>query len=287
MSIENPEAKPPPALEPGQQGAAEPPLSGPAGAPAPSAAPVIVGAIMVAVLVICGYVAWQNRALFTASHGPGAYAVQPYAPPSQLISAHDHVLAYTQPDTSSTQVVMFGPGVALAVNGRVSRGFGNDWYAITWNGQTAFVRASDAVPGQATAPPPTAPHVAPLPPRIVKPPAEAEDALRSDVSAPPMITGPFELTNPRWIRRPSSRDVARYYPRRALDDSRSGRVVLDCVANSNGRLDCSVASEEPQGYQFGQAALSIARGMRIAPTLPDGRSVAGGHVRVPLSFRAD
>jgi TonB family protein len=262
----------------------------PASAPAVQrgAAPVIIGAIVVAVLIVAGYLFWQNRALLAVPHGPaGAYTVQPYTPPSQLISAHDHVVGYARPDMSSQELVMFGPGVALVVSGRVSRGFGDDWYAISWNGQTAFVRAADATPGVATAPPPTAPRVAPLPPREIKPPEDAEDAAPGEASAPPMITGPFELSDPRWINRPSSRDVARYYPRRALNAGRSGHVVLDCVANSNGRLDCSVASEDPNGYGFGQAALSIARGMRVAATLPDGRSVAGGHLRVPLTFRAD
>ena len=67
----------------------------------------------------------------------------------------------------------------------------------------------------------------------------------------------------------------------------TGRLFGPFLQRASGALDCSVASEDPGGYGFGDAALRIARGMRVAPTTSDGRSVEGGHVRVPLTFRAD
>ena len=276
MSVEEPAAK------------SEQSASAPAPGPAPErphqgAMPIIIGAAVVVVLLLGGYIFSQNRSLFPSSHGPLRYEVQAFSPPAPLITAGDHIIAHVDPDAGSAQVVIFGQGVGLQVNGRVSRGFGDDWYAIVWNGQRAFVQARDTTTGQAVAPPQTAPRVPPLPPRE---PVKPEDDAAEDPDFP-TVSNSFELTNPRWINRPGARDVARYYPRQALDRGQSGRVTLDCEARASGALDCSVANEDPGGYGFGDAALRISRGMRVASTTSDGRSVEGGHVRVPLTFRAD
>lgn len=52
----------------------------------------------------------------------------------------------------------------------------------------------------------------------------------------------------------------RYYPAKALNARVSGgKAVLDCFVDAEGWLrDCKVASEEPQDYGFGDAALHIA-----------------------------
>lgn len=214
-----------------------------------------------------------------------AYTVQPYTPPSELITASERVVAHATPDAASPAVVMFGQGVTLNVTGRVSRGLGGEWYAIAWNGRVAFVRQQDAVAGHG-APPVAAPH----PPEEERPPEKPDVFDVPDeedvVTAPPTSEG-RELGAIDWVRAPSSRDFARYYPHRALDQGRSGRVVLDCTARSNGALDCSVAQENPGGMGFGDAAISISRQLRIRPTRPDGSSVAGGHLRLPLTFQAD
>jgi len=277
--------EPPPAPE---ATSAAPPPSAPQASATPSGngpALMIIGAILLVALAV--FVISQGASWFAPRPHADAYTVQPYTPPAQLISAGDHVLAHARPDLTSPGVVMFGPGVAFTITGRVSRGFGDDWYAITWNGQTAFIRQQDATPGVATAPPPTAPRVAPLPPREEPKPEEDGQNPAESSSAPPPASGPFELTGVRWASRPGRRDFERAYPNRALYANQSGHVTLDCIASGSGALDCSVGVELPRGYGFGRAAMDLSRQFRLQPTTSDGRSVAGGHISVPVEFRAN
>jgi protein TonB len=112
---------------------------------------------------------------------------------------------------------------------------------------------------------------------------EPDEEVGAEAPAP---SWGLEIADVSWVREPNSRDFARHFPRRALDQGQSGRVTLDCVIAGNGRLDCSVAQESPSGYGFGDAALNISRNARVRSMLPDGSSAAGRHLRLPLSFRA-
>jgi TonB family protein len=284
---EPPAPAPPPAAE---RAAAPPPppaaprmSAPPARAKRGSAVPVIAAAVVVA-LALGGFLLARSG-LLSGAPVEDAYTVAAYTPPQPLVSARERVLAYAQPSASSPVVVMFGAGAELDVQGRVSLGLGNDWYQIAWNGQTAFVRQQDAVAG-GEAPPGIAERVEPEEEEEVKPGEDEKPETVAMAEFPPLPPAQFDLSSVRWIREPNARDFARFYPERALDQGRSGRVVLDCVVGGNGRLDCSVAEENPPGWGFGAAAVSIARQTRIDPTGPDGRSVAGEHLRLPLAFRA-
>ncbi|MGH6951917.1 MAG: TonB family protein, partial [Vitreimonas sp.] len=245
----------------------------------------VIAALVVIALAVGGYFLVRSG-LLGGAPTQEAYVVAPYAPQQQLVSARERVLAHAQPDASSPVVVMFGAGAPLDVNGRVSRGIGNDWYRIAWNGQTAFVRQPDAVAG-GEAPPGIAER--PKPEEEEEKPAEEEEKPDDAELAefPPLPRASFGLSDVRWVREPGARDFARFYPHRALDQGRSGRVVLDCTITARGALDCSVAEENPPGWGFGDAAVNIARQARVEPTTRDGRSVAGEHLRLPLQFRAD
>src|SRR5262249_41699713 len=131
------------------------------------------------------------------------YTVEPYKPPAQLVSANDRVIAYAKPDQHSLAVMMFGKSLALNVTGKVSRGLGNDWYAIDINGSTAFGRQQDAIAGTPVAPPITAPRIAPLPPREDTTTMTDEgDTETGEPSPPPAQSGPPDLTGVRWMNRP-------------------------------------------------------------------------------------
>ncbi|MFZ2028885.1 MAG: TonB family protein [Vitreimonas sp.] len=288
VSTEEPPTQAAPEPSPSEAAPAAPPPSEPQmSAPSSGNGPALIIIGVIVAVALGALVVSQAGSWFAPRPHADAYTVQPYTPPSQLISSGDHVLAHARPDLASPGVVMFGPGVALTITGRVSRGFADDWYAITWNGQTAFIRQQDATPGTATAPPPTAAHVI-VPPRVQeKPPEETQDPAEVANAPPPAASGPFELSGVRWISRPGRRDYERAYPQRALSSGQSGRVTLDCTASSSGALNCSIGNELPRGYGFGGAALNLSRQFRVAPTTNDGRSVAGGHISVPVEFRTN
>ena len=136
-------------------------------------------------------------------------------------------------------------------------------------------------------PPPPPPNRPPPPPPPDLPPPPPQDVPVVDVpTAPPAPPPPpAVIANPQWIQRPNGADFTREYPDRALEREREGRVVLDCVVASDGRINCSVSQEDPPGWGFGEAAVRIARSFRMSPRTEDGRPTDGGRVRVPITFR--
>lgn len=137
-------------------------------------------------------------------------------------------------------------------------------------------------------PPPDRPPPPPPPEQRVPPP---------DLSAPPTPTPipvavdpppapPVQIiTNPQWITRPNGDDFARFYPRRALDSNIEGRASLSCLVGADGRLSCTVLSEDPQNMGFGEAAVRISRQFRMRPQTVNGEPTAGGSIRLPIRFQ--
>jgi protein TonB len=93
--------------------------------------------------------------------------------------------------------------------------------------------------------------------------------------AGPTYAPPPTILNPQWVRRP--RDLARYYPARALSRGQEGRAVLDCVVSVTGALACVVVSETPASWGFGDAALRISRDYQMVPATRDGAPVEARH----------
>ncbi|MFZ2031096.1 MAG: energy transducer TonB [Vitreimonas sp.] len=88
-----------------------------------------------------------------------------------------------------------------------------------------------------------------------------------------------------WIERPTASEFDRFYPPEAREQEVVGRVVLLCTVNLDTRASCAVQSELPLGWSFGRAALSISESFRLQPMVRNGRALATGQVRVPISFR--
>ncbi|WP_242922790.1 energy transducer TonB [Caulobacter sp. CCUG 60055] len=73
-------------------------------------------------------------------------------------------------------------------------------------------------------------------------------------------TEPRSVENVRWSATPSAEDFERYYPERAHRMERNGQSRLQCIVRGEGRLEgCTVVSESPQGFGFGEAALRLSR----------------------------
>lgn len=105
------------------------------------------------------------------------------------------------------------------------------------------------------------------------------DSQPTEIAFPQV--GPVTIENPHWLQRP--RNLARYYPRRALEREVEGWVMLDCAVSTAGLLNCSVISETPSGWDFGAAALRMARDHRMQPATRDGVAVEGRYrMRVPF-----
>jgi len=166
--------------------------------------------------------------------------------------------------------------------------------SVTISLQTQTVDNPFVIPVFQEAPPETPPPItrpqAPPPPQappqasdmavVDPPPATTSTEVAFDYGPP---VGPAEITNPRWLRRPQS--LASYYPRRALARDISGQVLLDCLVDTNGALNCAIVSETPTNWGFGQAALRIAQDHRMVPASRDGQAVHGRYrMRVPFEL---
>jgi periplasmic protein TonB len=149
------------------------------------------------------------------------------------------------------------------------------------------VRPPDPPPPQRdTTPPPRMPLTSTIPDNA--PLTPIEPIRTTDAGAtyfgPLAPLGPVEITAPDWLQRP--RDLARYYPRRAIERNIQGEALLDCLVSTAGTLQCSVISESPEGWGFGAAALRIARDHRMAPAMSQGTAVEGRYeMRVPFEIR--
>ena len=107
----------------------------------------------------------------------------------------------------------------------------------------------------------------------------SETANGSQAATIPAISAPYEDGQARHDR--AMRDpTRRYYPQAAQKAGVSGKAVLDCFVDAEGWLrDCTVASEEPSGFGFGEAAL------RMVPLFHMNKDKAGARTQIPLTFK--
>jgi protein TonB len=154
-------------------------------------------------------------------------------------------------------------------------------------------------------PPPPPP---PPPPKNLPPPPPPQVQPRPPVAPPPGIPAPPPLPippvpkpapptpappkphaavigNPDWLHKPDGDDMAALYPDRAQRMNTGGHATISCTVTVAGTLTaCSVVSEDPADYGFGEAALKLAHLFKMKPKTEDGSPVGGASVVVPIRF---
>jgi protein TonB len=135
------------------------------------------------------------------------------------------------------------------------------------------------------------PDVTPPPPLPIPPVKERVEQTAPPVisNVPPVPSNPparaSVITKPDWARKPTGEDMARYYPDRAQRMEVGGRATLSCTVTAKGSLEgCSVVSENPADYGFGDAAMKLSRLFRMKPKTLDGAPVDGGQITIPIVF---
>ena len=93
------------------------------------------------------------------------------------------------------------------------------------------------------------------------------------------------ITNPDWVVKPTTDDMARFYPPFPRVLNLEGRVMLKCAVDQFGTVrDCTVLSESPVGMGFGRAAVNMSASFRMKPKTVDGVAVSGAEISVPIAF---
>ena len=110
-------------------------------------------------------------------------------------------------------------------------------------------------------------------------------AALTAAECPPTADGSMlPSSNPDWMIKPSPEDIWWAYPPKARADDVAGRATITCNISVDGvPEDCTVVSEQPADYGFGEAAVSLASRMRFRPMIRCGRAERS-HVRIPIAF---
>lgn len=118
-----------------------------------------------------------------------------------------------------------------------------------------------------------------VPPAI---PAAVMEVVADDRAAtdPRLVASASSHLQTRWVRLPSGDALQRAYPTLAWNRGVSGFAFLECTVAQGGVLEgCQVRSENPTGYGFGRAALSLRSEFRV--------DTASAAVGTSIRFRVD
>lgn len=88
-------------------------------------------------------------------------------------------------------------------------------------------------------------------------------------------------------RRVTPAETTAVFPKAAFDQKISGKAVLDCTADDQGReVDCRIFKEDPPGMGFGEAAMALVTKERVKIKDADGVSIIGRRFYTDFEFLA-
>ena len=88
-----------------------------------------------------------------------------------------------------------------------------------------------------------------------------------------------------WDQIPGPEQMRSAYPTLAFRQGVGGKTKMTCKVVADGTMsDCAIVAEQPAGWGFGEATLSLARYFKVRPTTASGQSVAGAKITIPLTF---
>jgi len=105
-----------------------------------------------------------------------------------------------------------------------------------------------------------------------------------DFRDPSQPAPPLQVQKPLWVRQIDPSGVVALYPAAATKAGyKSGAATLACSVTHAGELtNCTVESEAPADFGFGDAALKIASVMAMNPWTQQGAPVDGMTIRLPI-----
>lgn len=108
------------------------------------------------------------------------------------------------------------------------------------------------------------------------------------VAASPLLADPSQhvVVEPKFEVAPTADQLAQYYPEKARLSSIQGTATLRCEVRINYNLDnCSVLSEDPAAFGFGEAAAKVAMAtFRVRPRTIDGAPQDGAPFITRITF---
>lgn len=121
--------------------------------------------------------------------------------------------------------------------------------------------------------------------RVIRIPVEFDFAW---TAYEPLDTRPsFKISaSPKWVRKLDQEAFAKLYPAAAQRGDIEGQALLRCHVQLDGTLaECSLSSEAPSGYGFGEAAMKAVLKLQLNIHEGAGLTAAGRWVDIPIHFR--
>lgn len=115
--------------------------------------------------------------------------------------------------------------------------------------------------------------------------AAREIQVHLPITFDPAVLDQAVIGKPSWAVLPTQEQVASAF----AGVGASGDVValIDCRVVATGRVEgCAAVSEDPAGKGVGSAAVALAANVRLTTWTNEGLPVVGGHVRIPIRYKA-